>query len=333
MRTVLSLALALALALVAPTARADESLIRASFIDHCLEKPAEAEGLYQKAIDARPPLAPIDWGRAVFGLARVRVLDGRPDAGKALLEELAQKAGTPGVGRWPQRARAALDEHAEGRNPFDTEVQPDMPISLEASASPLGRVLVDLRDKTGLSFVLDAGAPEQWTVSVFLNELPWSDVLDHLFGKDHWKRMGPAVVIGKIAEDGGAWERAWSWGGFKDLTDQALGADLCSTRLTLDYSGVTLAEVAASFKKLELCNLEVPAAYAQRKVRVWAKNLPADRALDLIAVPLGLEWGIRDGKVGLRPRGGKDKKMPPPPQPAAPEPPPAEPEGEGEDGQ
>src|SRR5688500_16125734 len=108
----------------------------------------------------------------MFGLARVRVLDGRTDAGRQLLEELAQKAGSPGMGRWPQRARAALDELVEGRNPFDPEPPAEMPVSLEASAAPLGRVLAELCDKTGLSFVLDAGAPEQWTVSVFLNELP-----------------------------------------------------------------------------------------------------------------------------------------------------------------
>lgn len=41
-------------------------------------------------------------------------------------------------------------------------------------------------------------------------------------------------------------------------------------------------------------------------MRVYARDLPLDRALDMIVVPLGCEWVIEEGAVHVRPRSARE---------------------------
>jgi hypothetical protein len=164
------------------------------------------------------------------------------------------------------------------------------------------QVLRDLSSRTSVSFVLDASCPEAWTVSVALADLTLDELLDKLVGQGRWRRVGDGVAIGDSATNGPAWERPWSWTAVEDRAGRALGARLCTTRVSLNFPGVPLSEALAKINALGVCDVGASPGEGDRPVRVIAKDLRLDHALDLLATPLGLTWSILGEKVLLQPR-------------------------------
>ena len=271
-------------------------------MDHCLEKPIEAEALYARALDAEPRLAPKERAEAEFAMARARALDGRAEAASKILEALAERAGEPGLGQWPAKARKALDRVASGEAAFAPEVRGRAPLSIEATAKPLVELLRELSARASVSFELDPSCPESWTVSAFLSDLTLDELMDKLVGQGRWRRVGDAIAIGDVAANGPAWDRGWAWAAIDDKAGRAVGARLCSTRVSLTLPGTTVSDALARINALGICEASVAAGYGDKTVRIYAKDLRLDHALDLIAVPSGLCWTIAGGKVILAPR-------------------------------
>ncbi|HVY60711.1 MAG TPA: STN domain-containing protein, partial [Planctomycetota bacterium] len=237
-----------------------------------------------------------------FAIARACSLDGRAEAASTTLEKLADLSGDASAGPWPARAREALDRLATGESAFLPEVRGRGQLSLEATAKPLFNVLRDLAGRTSVSFALDASCPEAWTVSVALGDLSLEELLDKLVGQGRWRRVGDGVAIGDCAANGPAWERPWSWGQVEDRAGRALGARLCTTRVSLNFPAIKLSEALAKINVLGVCEVSAAPGQGDRVVRVIAKDLRLDQALDLLAAPLGLAWTIAGDKVSIGPR-------------------------------
>ncbi len=296
---------------VAPAAALaqDASLTDARFVDHCLGQPTEAVKLYEKAISGQK-INPKERAEAQYAIARARAIEGRRELAASLLEKIAEGAGDGALGTWPGKARAALDRLAAGENPFGEGADKrgaEGNQSVEATAQPIAAVLRDLMAKTGVSFAIDPACPAEWTVSVFLTDLPLEELLDKIVGTGRWRRVGDGMAIGPIAADGIAFERAFDWADVKTPAGRALGAKICSTRVTLNFGAVRLGEVVQKLNALGVCEVKVPPMYEDRPVRVFAKDLRFDHALDLIAVPLKLEWSALDGRVVMQPRKEKEE--------------------------
>jgi hypothetical protein len=132
--------------------------------------------------------------------------------------------------------------------------------------------------------------------------MPIDGLLDKLFGRGRWRRVGDGVAVGEVASNGDAWQRRFRWADVKDPAGRELGARLCTKRVNLDFPGTPLEKALALLADLEVCRASVDGAVETRTVRVFAKELRADQALDLITAPIGLEWVVSDGKVLVRPR-------------------------------
>jgi hypothetical protein len=300
---VLSVAAA-ALAATAREARGESALLaEARFTDHCLERPVDAEALYLRALE-KGGLAPKERAEARYSIARARGLDGRREAAAAVLEPLANEGGDPALGPWPSRARRALDQLGAGLDPFAPDPRGSGVHTVEATATSLTAVLRDLGAKTGISFALDRTVPERWTVSAFLSEQPLDDLLDKLIGKARWRRVADGVIaVGDTAANGERYARGFEWAGVEDAPGRALGARLATTRVTLNFAGLPLAQAAAKVTALGVCDVRLDeGANGKLPVRLYAKDCRLDHALDLLTAPLGLLWVVEEGRVHVRPR-------------------------------
>jgi len=293
------------------SSRADDeapgaALTDARFTDHCLGKTIAAEAHYQSAIDGGA-LTPKERAEARFAIARGRALDGRPEAAAAILETLAREGSDAALGSFPARARLALDRLGKGLDPFAPDARGEGVHTIEATAKTLTAVLRDWGAKASLSFALDASCAERWTVSVSLVQQSLDELMDRIVGKGRWRRLPEgAIVIGDIAADGRAWERAFSWSTVTDPADRAAAARVCATRVTLTLNGTQLSKALASVRGLGVAPVTLAERLPERPVRVYARDLPLDRALDMIVVPLGCEWVIEEGAVHVRPRSARE---------------------------
>ncbi len=282
-------------------------LAEARFVDACLRDLAAAEEKYQKALSAGG-LLPVEEAEAEFGIARCRILRGREAAGTALLERLAERIGDGAIRPWPARARRALDRMALRDPPFERPAPGEGVFTVAATAEPLVDLLRRLLPETGVSVAFDETVRPDFLVTMQVEDVPFSDLMDGLVGKTRWRRVGEGMAVGAIAADGEAFERPFRYEDLRDPREREVAGILRTRRISLTCPGTPLPLAVDTLRKVAGAPIEVEPRVLEgrtRIVRVFAKSLPADDALDLLAAPVGLIWKIEGGKVVLRERRGR----------------------------
>jgi hypothetical protein len=278
-----------------------QALAEARFLEHCLGRHEDAESAYRSAI--RAGLTRAEQAEAEFGIARARFLSGRKEAGLAGLEELAGRIGDGGLAPWPQRARAALDRSSLGDDPFDLARAQGV-YSLEVSAKPLEQVLRGLIPAARIGFAFDESFPASFLVSCSAEDATFEELMNKLVGTGRWRRVGDGVALGEIAANGVAFERKFTFESLRRPEDRAAASILCTRRVSITLPATPLAQALDVLNEVSGVRVEAaPAALAKpHAVRLFLKDARMDSVLDLLAVPIGLEWEIDGGKVVLKPR-------------------------------
>jgi hypothetical protein len=264
-----------------------------------------------------PPRRRLRAGWIVLGLVV-------PAAAVAALStgKLASKAPAgDGVSAVVSGGRTVLLHDAPPPPPYPEEWQPAAPgsprerlektrVSVRFAGTPLGDVIDDLRDATGLPFVVTAGAREtidydQLKLSLEGTDVRAWDVLAALLEvndslsvvcNDHAVRVLYGDNVPVIADprgllDAGVWKRSYL-------------SKLRSQSFALRFQAKPISEVVETFRGLTGLRYGISRAVDQEQLKVtfvWPGG-SAETALTELLWSVDLDWELQDGMVWIAPR-------------------------------